>query len=132
MLAIRLPFAQQPRRFQPVQFRHVDEAKEGALRNDYVPPGFQLTTDRTTQKFRYLMLARREGNAFTLIEYRTDLRGREEHPQIQTRDFIKTTGFAAMQLFFGPLEQPWSDFRYLGRQKIGGSPTEAVAFAEHD
>ena len=85
----------------------------------------------TSQKYRYLMLARREGNAFTLIEYRTDRHGREEQPHNLYRYFIKTTGFAATQLFFGPLQQPWSDFRYLGRQKIGGSPTEAVAFAQH-
>jgi hypothetical protein len=89
------------------------------------------TVHHTTQEFRYLMLARREGSAFTLVEYRTDLQGREEHPQERSKKFIKTTGFAAMPLFFGPLQQPWSDFRYLGRQKIGGNPTEAVAFAEH-
>ena len=85
----------------------------------------------TTQKYRYLMLARREGNAFSLIEYRTDLQGREEHPHKLIRNAIKLTGFAVTQLYFGPVQQPSSDFRYLGRQKIGGSPTEAVAFAEH-
>jgi hypothetical protein len=83
------------------------------------------------QKYRYLMLARREGKAFTLIEYRTDLRGREEPPQKLLTKFVKTTGFAAMPLFFGPLQQPWSDFRLLGQQKISGNRTEAVAFAEH-
>jgi hypothetical protein len=83
------------------------------------------------QKFRYLMLARREGSAFTLVEHRTDLQGGEEHPQKRAKDFIKTTGFAAMPLFFGPLQQRWSDFRYLGQQKIGGDRTEVVAFAEH-
>ena len=86
---------------------------------------------RTGQKFRYLMLARREGKALTLVEYRTDLHGREEHPQKLSENFITTTGFASMQLFFGPLQQPWSDFRHLGQQKIGGFRTEAVAFAEH-
>jgi hypothetical protein len=86
---------------------------------------------RKVEKFRYLMLARREGRAFTLVEYRTDLRGREEHPQIQTGNLIVTTGFATMPLFFGLLQQPWSDFRYLGQQTIGGDRTEAVAFAEH-
>jgi hypothetical protein len=84
-----------------------------------------------TQKFRYLVLARREGGAFTLVEYRTDLRGREEHPKLQTLGLIKTTGFAGAPLFFGPLQQPWSSFRYLGRQAIGGINTEVVAFAEH-
>jgi VWFA-related protein len=77
--------------------------------------GWLLTAKTLTQKFRYLILAQREGGAFNLVEYRTGLRGREEHPQIQTMGFIKTTGFAAMPLFFGPLQQPWSRFRYLGR-----------------
>jgi VWFA-related protein len=89
------------------------------------------TPESKMQKFRYQVLARREGSAFTLVEYRTDLQGGEEHPNKLSRTFIKMTGFASTQLFFGPLQQPWSDFLYLGRQKIGGSPTEAVAFAEH-
>jgi VWFA-related protein len=93
--------------------------------------GYELTTERTVQKFRYLMLARREGSAFTLGEHRTDLQGREEHPQKRAKTFIKTTGFAAMPLFFGPLQQPWSDFRLLGQQTAGGTRTEVVAFAEH-
>ena len=85
----------------------------------------------STQKYRYLMLARREGNAFSLIEYRTDLQGREEQPHKPIRGVLKSTGFAVTQLYFGPRQQPCSDFRYLGRQKIGGSPAEVVAFAEH-
>ncbi|MGO8732622.1 MAG: VWA domain-containing protein [Terriglobia bacterium] len=108
----------------------VDEGEESAMRNDYSVPGNRMMTNSTKQKFRYLMLARREGSAFSLVEYRTDLHGREEHPQIQTGGFIKTTGFAAMPLFFGPLQQPWSDFRYLGQQTIGGTGTDVVAFAE--
>jgi VWFA-related protein len=91
----------------------------------------ELTTERIVQKYRYLMLARWEGRTFTLTEYRTDLQGREENPQKLITGFIKTTGFAAMPLFFGPLQQPWSDFRLLGQQKIDGDRTEAVAFAEH-
>ncbi len=85
----------------------------------------------STQKYRYLMLAQREGNAFSLIEYRTDLQGREEQPHKLIRAVLKSTGFAVTQLYFGPRQQSSSDFRYLGRQKIGGSPAEAVAFAEH-
>jgi len=77
------------------------------------------------------VLARREGGAFTLVEYRTDLRGREEHPKLQTIGLIKTTGFAGTPLFFGPLQQHWSSFRYLGRQAIGGINTHVVSFAEH-
>jgi len=105
----------------------VDE--NGELAGGTVPVGL-MPQRHIKQTFRYLMLARREGGAFTLVEYRTDLHGQEEHPQRRAMGFIKTTGFATMPLFFGPLEQPWSDFRYLGRQTIGGSATEVVAFAE--
>jgi hypothetical protein len=109
----------------------VDEAEDAPQWSGAAAAGLPPVTKRATQKFRYLMLARREGSAFSLVEYRTDLRGREEHSQIQTGGFIKTTGFAAMPLFFGPLQQPWSDFRYLGQQMIGGTNTEVAAFAEH-
>ena len=84
-----------------------------------------------TEKCRYLMMARREGNSFSLIEYRTDLQGRDERPRKPIRNAVKSTGFAVTQLYFAPQQQPWSDFRYLGRQKIGGNPTEVVAFAQH-
>jgi len=87
--------------------------------------------ERALQKYRYLMLARWEGGAFTLDEYRTDLKGQEENSRKLIKAFIKTTGFATMPLFFGPLQQPWSDFRLLGQQKIGSDLTVAVAFAEH-
>ncbi len=91
------------------------------------------TTRRRAQieQFRYLILARPEAGAFTLTEYRTDLKGREESGQGLTPGFIKTTGFVSMALFLGPLEQPWSDFRHLGEQAVDGSLTEVVAFAEH-
>jgi hypothetical protein len=94
--------------------------------------GSEGTTERAVQKFRYLMLARREGSAFTLVELRTDPRGREAPTQkLLSKQYVKTTGFAAMPLFFGPLQQPWSDFRLLGQLKIGRDHTEVVAFAEH-
>jgi hypothetical protein len=93
--------------------------------------GFGRTPQRIVEKFRYLMLARPEGSAFSLVEYRTDLQGREEPPKKLNKNFIKTTGFVSMPLFFGPLEQPLSDFRHLGQQTIDGRRTEAVAFAEH-
>jgi len=83
------------------------------------------------EQFRYLILARPESGAFTLTEYRTDLKGREESGERLAPEFVKTTGFVSMALFFGPLEQPWSDFHHVGEQAIDGSPTEVVAFAEH-
>jgi len=84
------------------------------------------------EKFRYMMLAQPQANNFALIEYRTDLQGRELPPPGKLdRNFMKTRGFAAMPLFFEPLQQPWSDFRYLGEQTVDGCSTQVVAFAEH-
>jgi hypothetical protein len=83
------------------------------------------------RKYRYLVMGRKEGGALTLIEYRTDLQGREAPTQKLSKEYIETTGFAAMPLFFGPFEQPLSDFRLLGQQAIGRDRTEVVAFAEH-
>jgi hypothetical protein len=83
------------------------------------------------QKHRYLVMGRKEGKALTLIEYRTDLHGREAPTEKLSKESIKTTGFAAMPLFFGPFEQPLSDFHLLGQQAIGRDRTEVVAFAEH-
>ena len=83
------------------------------------------------EKFRYMMLARPQANNFALIEYRTDLQGREIPPGKLDTNFMKTAGFAAIPLFFAPRQQVWSDFRYLGEQTVDGGSTQVVAFAEH-
>ena len=84
------------------------------------------------EKFRYMMLAQPQANNFALTEYRTDLQGREIPPPGKLgRNFMKTSGFAAMPLFFAPRQQIWSDFRYLGEQTVDGCNTQVVAFAEH-
>ena len=83
------------------------------------------------EKFRYLMLARPQGNNAALTEYRTDLQGREISPGKFDTKFMKTAGFATTPLLFGPLQQPWSDFRHLGEQMVDGRSTQVVAFAEH-
>jgi len=88
------------------------------------------TQERIVQKFHYLMLAQQQGNTQNLVEYRTDLHGREENPGL-IQNFMKTTGFGSMPFFFGPREQPQSDFRFLGRQTLQGRSTEVVAFAQH-
>jgi VWFA-related protein len=89
------------------------------------------THDRIVQQFHYLMLAQQKDNADNLVEYRTDLHGREERSDNLIENVMKTTGFASMPFFFGLQEQPLSDFRYLGQQLIDGRRTEVVAFAEH-
>jgi len=83
------------------------------------------------EKFRYLMTRLPQGNRSALTEYRTDLQGREIPPGELDATFLKTRGFAAIPLLFGPLQQPWSDFRHLGEQTVQGSSTQVVAFAEH-
>jgi len=93
--------------------------------------GFWEMVPQVVQKYRYLVMGRKEGGALTLIEYRTDLLGQEAPTQKLAKQYIETTGFAAMPLFFGTFEQPLSDFRLLGQQKIGSDRTEVVAFAEH-
>jgi hypothetical protein len=110
---------------------NIDEAETPPYWGQFEPYAPERSTKHIRQKFDYLILRHQEGGAFNLVEYRTDLHGQKEHRQKQSRDFIKTAGFAAMPLFFGPLQQPWSEFRYLGRQTIGGVNTEVVAFAEH-
>lgn len=109
----------------------IDETETPPYWGRFEPYVQERSTKHLREKFSYLILRHEERGAFTLVEYRTNLHGRKERYWKQSRDFIKTTGFAAMPLFFGPLQQPWSRFRYLGRQKIGGVNTEVVAFAEH-
>ena len=109
----------------------IDEAETPPYWGRFEPYAQEQSTKHIRQKFDYLILRRQEGGAFNIVEYRTDLRGQKKRHRELSKDFIKTAGFAAMPLFFGPLQQPWSHFRYLGRQKIGGVDTEVVAFAEH-
>jgi hypothetical protein len=92
---------------------------------------FLGTHERVVQQFHYLMLAQQEGNAENLIEYRTDLHGREVRSDKSLETSIKTTGFVSMPFLFGPREQLLSDFRYLGQQTLQSCRTEVVAFAEH-
>ena len=110
---------------------NIDEAETPPYWGRFEPYAQERSTKHIRQKFDYLILRHPEGGAFNLVEYRTEPRGQKKRHRELSKDFIKTAGFAAMPLFFGSLQQPWSEFRYLGRQKIGGVDTEVVAFAEH-
>jgi hypothetical protein len=74
------------------------------------PPVFSPTL---TNKCNYLVLAERGENMITLKEYRTNDKG---EPIDQSRYYLLTSGFASLPLFFHPLYQSDSVFRYLGRQ----------------
>jgi len=82
------------------------------------------------QKFRYLCFTPPEKWGLGFNEYRTDLSGRQTWPQGLSDGFMLTSGFASAALVFHPLYQPQSEFRYIGRQKVGGRDAYVVAFAQ--
>jgi hypothetical protein len=87
--------------------------------------------DSIVQRFHYLMVLKNEGPTTNLVEYRTDLHGREERPDTPVQDHVKTIGFASMPLYFSTERQPLSDYRYLGTQTVDNRLVRVVAFAEH-
>jgi hypothetical protein len=77
------------------------------------PPVFSPTLTSTCN---YLVLAQRGEKMITLEEFRTNHKG---EPIDQSRHYLLTSGFASVPLFFHPLYQPDSAFRYIGRQTKG-------------
>lgn len=79
-------------------------------------------------KFDYLMLSRTEKWGLGLTEHRAsqNAAGSRNGP----KGPVRTAGFASSPLFFHPVYQSGSDFRYLGRQTLGGRPTRVLAFAQ--
>jgi Tfp pilus assembly protein PilF len=82
------------------------------------------------QEFRYLCLVPRETWGPGFIEYRADFDGNPALPKGLSEGFMLTSGFASAGLIFHPAYRSESTFRYLGRQKINGQNTFAVAFAQ--
>ena len=84
------------------------------------------------QTFHYLMLAGPEDKPMSgLQEYRTDQEGRRLDVHGMTRSSsILTSRFVSTPIFFHPLHQDGSAFRYLGRQRIDKRETYVVAFAQ--
>ncbi len=83
-----------------------------------------------SQMFHYLALARPAETAPGLEEYRTDAKGRQAELHGLQRGFLLTQGFVSMAIYFHPLEQSGSAFRYLGRQMMHKRQTYVVAFAQ--
>lgn len=89
--------------------------------------------DRTIPVFggnyTYLVLAHRGSDGLHLVEYRTDLKGKEIKPGL---DFApaSTQGFALAALLFDPFYQTLATFRYLGRQQVDHTEMYVVAFAQ--
>jgi hypothetical protein len=82
------------------------------------------------QEFNYLILVRRTTAGSFMSEYRTDLQNRRigrfgEDPRAPAAH-----GFALVWMYFHPTARTESQFRYLGKQKIGDRDAYVVAFAQ--
>jgi len=84
------------------------------------------------QTFHYLMLAGPEDRPMSgLQEYRTDDKGRRlDLRSMAKAPSILTSGFVSSAIYFHPMHQDGSAFRYLGRQHIDKRETYVVAFAQ--
>jgi hypothetical protein len=93
---------------------------------------YAIKEERQDQTFQYLMLARPE-NAPTvgLKEYRSDSTGKVVEPRAMLEiSSVITKRFASSPIYFHPLHQAGSAFRYLGQQLLEGRETYVVAFAQ--
>ena len=86
--------------------------------------------DAEDQVFQYLCLMQEEGGGPTTTEHRADLSGNECVPHGAQEGYMLTSGFVSVAFILHPFYQPESTFRYLGRQKVGGVDTFAIAFAQ--
>jgi hypothetical protein len=80
-------------------------------------------------KYTYLVLAHRESDGVHLLEYRTDLQGKEIKPGLEFAP-ASTQGFALVALFFDPFHHTLATFRYHGRQQVNHREMYVVAFAQ--
>jgi len=92
--------------------------------------GKQRSATTLDQRFRYLCFAPVQAWGPAFNEYRTDLSGRQTTPQGLADGFMLTSGFASAALIFHPEYQSQAEFRYLGRQKVGGRFAYLVAYAQ--
>lgn len=91
--------------------------------------GMDRTFPVFSGKYTYLVLAQRESDGAHLLEYRTDLKGKEIKPGLEFAP-ASTQGFALLALFFDPFHQTLATFRYLGRQQVDHREMYVVAFAQ--
>jgi len=86
--------------------------------------------DEIYQEFRYLALVGPDRRSVGFREYRTDSKGRGVRRQGLESGYLITQGFVSIPLYFHPLLQPDSKFRYLGREVVKKRLTDVVAFAQ--
>ena len=80
-------------------------------------------------KYNYLVLTQRGSDGVHLVEYRTDLKGREVKPGLDRAPTF-AEGFALVALLLDPSHQAHATFRYLGRQMVDHGEMYVVAFAQ--
>jgi VWFA-related protein len=86
--------------------------------------------DQIHQEFRYLAVASGDKVSVGFDEYRTDNKGRVVQRKGLESGYLITSGFVSTPLYFHPLYQPDSNFRYLGQEVIGKRVTDVLAFTQ--
>lgn len=81
-----------------------------------------------SRNFSYLTLYHPNEDKPILEEYRTDKKNRPIGQDAVT-DYLVTSGYACLSLYFHPIYHQASGFRYLGRQTTG-SLAHVIAFAQ--
>lgn len=81
-------------------------------------------------EFQYLLLTRMGEAGLGLEESRTTPEGRASALQGLNQGYVLTSGFSACSWVFDPMNQPATNFRYLGRQLANGKELLVVAFAQ--
>jgi hypothetical protein len=90
------------------------------------------------QRFLYLLIARKEANAASVIpsgeqiikieEVRTNAKGEDVDILKTTQTFLLTKGFASIPVYLHPMFQEETDYRYIGQEPDG---THVIAFAQN-
>lgn len=103
----------------------VESVKQETLKKD------DNLANQSSQKFRYLLVAKPEQRGLGLEEYRTNDIGNRTGIVGLDKGFMLTSGFASASLLFHPAYQSGADFRLLGTQDLDGRHAEVIAFAQN-
>ena len=86
--------------------------------------------DEVLHEFHYLALANPDSKNISFQEYRTDSKGHIVQTSGTDSGYLITKGFVSIPLYFHPLSQRESRFRYLGQEDVDKHLTYVVAFAQ--
>ena len=82
------------------------------------------------RQFRFLLAHPTAGGGKEIGESRTEADGSEINYKTSAGANFLTLGFARSELFLDPSKQATSQFRYLGRLKLGNREADVVGFAQ--